>query len=128
MKEFALAVERKIGQRPPIVGAQDTVDKLIWDYMRVDPSLLGWPIVDISRRMLKGDKVVKSHPWRSRAKNGRFYMVNDSWWGRPWNKNFYLEAEAFPRGAKDDQVDTVSVGSHYLAYGFGTKKARSYQG
>lgn len=128
VQDFALAVEEKIGQRPPIVGAQDNVDKLILDFMRVNPALMNWPIVDISRRMLKGDKVVKSHPWRSRAQNGRFYVVDDGWWGKPWNRNFFLEVEGFPRAAKDDQIDAVSVGAHYLAYGFSTKKAKSYQG
>lgn len=128
VKQFALDSAERIGQKPPLVGAQDNIDKLIFDYLRGDPELLDWPIVSIERRMMKGDKVVKSHAWRSRALGGRFFMVSDSWWGRPWNKAFWLEAEQFPRGTHDDLIDMVSVGTHYLTGGFVQKQARSYSG
>lgn len=115
VKRFARQVEERLGERPTIVAAQDNIDTVALDDLRGDTELLSWPILNIARKMMKGDKVVKSEPWRSRAVNGRVYVVSDSWWGKPWNSTFFVEVEAFPRGAKDDQVDMVSAGYHFLA-------------
>lgn len=129
LKRFAQEVEKRIGTRPAVVAAQDNIDTVALDDMRADADWLNWPILNIARRMMKGDKVVKSEPWRSRAVNGRVYVVADKWWGKEWNTRFFVEVEAFPRGAKDDQVDMVSAATHYFGMGqLLQKPARSYPG
>lgn len=115
VKAFARDVQQRIDSRPPIVAAQDNIDTVALDDMRGDPGMMEWPIYNIRRRMHKGDKVVRSEPWRSRALNGRVYVVEDAWWGKPWNSAFFSEVEGFPRAAKDDQIDMVSVGYAFLA-------------
>lgn len=129
VKRFALQVARAIGQKPAIVAGQDNIDTIALDDLRGDPDLLGWPIVNIRRRLMPGDKVVRSEPWRSRALAGRVYLIDDAWWsGEPWNEAFLLEAEGFPRAAKDDQIDAISVGYHYFAVAGNRRQAKSYQG
>lgn len=128
VKQFALKVEKRLGMRPTIVAAQDNIDTIALDDMRGDPDLLLWTISNIHRRMMRGDKVVKSEAWRSRAVSGRAYIIDDGWWHRPWNEDFLLEVEGFPKAAHDDQVDMVSAGYHAFAVMRQKKEARSYQG
>lgn len=115
VKEFALQVEKRLEERPPIVAAQDNIDAIALDGLRGDPELLNWSISNIPRKEMPGDKVVKSAPWRDRAAGGRVYVVEEAWWGPRWNEAFFHEVEGFPRGAHDDQVDLMSCGMHRLS-------------
>lgn len=129
VKQFMGRVRDRLDAQPPLAAAQDNVDRIALQGLRTDPGLLTWPIEDVTRGMMKGDKVVKSHGWRSRATDGQFYVVRDSWWGTRWNDAFFSEVEGFPRAAHDDQIDMVSVGTHYLSGARRVmRQARSYQG
>lgn len=113
-RKFMLKVEQKLGIRVPFVAGQDNIDKVALNDLRVHPKLLLWAIENLGRDKLKGDKVVKSAGWRSRATNDMFYVVDDAWWGEKWNEAFFSEVEGFPRATHDDMVDMVSVGAAYL--------------
>lgn len=52
---------------------------------------------------LDTDKVARAQPWIARAAAGRVALVRGG-----WNAAFLEEAEAFPEGGHDDQVDAVS--------------------
>lgn len=56
-----------------------------------------------------GDKVTNAGPLSSRAEAGDVVLVRAA-----WNEPFILEAEAFPDGAHDDQVDSASKGYNWL--------------
>lgn len=59
-----------------------------------------------------GEKPVRARPWSSAAEAGNFKLVK----GR-WNDAFLDEAELFPVGAHDDQVDAVSGAVKVLSTG-----------
>ena len=50
-----------------------------------------------------GDKITRAQPVSSQAEAGNIYLVNGA-----WISTFLDEAEAFPNGAHDDQVDALS--------------------
>jgi predicted phage terminase large subunit-like protein len=52
------------------------------------------------------DKVTRAEPIAARAEQGAVRIV-----GGPWVTDFLDEAEDFPEGDHDDQVDAVSGGS-----------------
>jgi predicted phage terminase large subunit-like protein len=58
------------------------------------------------------DKVARAQPWIARAAAGRVALVRG-----PWVAAFLEEAEAFPAGGHDDQVDAVSGLVQLLATG-----------
>jgi len=128
VKRFAQHVQPKINKKPYIVAGQDNVDKIALNGLSGDPEMIGWPIKTISRRHMRGDKVIKSEPWRSRAHMGRVYLLHESWLGEQWHEEFFLECEGFPKAAHDDQVDMVSVATVYLGLGKTKRKATSKQG
>ena len=49
------------------------------------------------------DKLARAQPWIARAEQGKCALVRGS-----WVPDFLSEAEAFPEGGHDDQVDAVS--------------------
>lgn len=57
-----------------------------------------------------GSKEVRARPWMAAARLGLFDVVR-----APWNSAFFGEAEAFPDGPHDDQIDAVSRGHSMLA-------------
>lgn len=116
VKNFAIQVENRLMQKPAIVGAVDTIDKIALNAIQDDPQFLTWPVENVSRKQLKGDKVVKSHGWRSRVSSGKVYWLDDSWWGKNWSNLFFSQIEAFPIG-HDDYVDMMSVAVRYLELG-----------
>jgi predicted phage terminase large subunit-like protein len=50
-----------------------------------------------------GRKEVRAQPVRTAAQAGNFKLLEG-----PWNHDFLAEAEGFPNGAHDDQIDAVS--------------------
>lgn len=113
--DFAMRVRDAIGKRPTIVGAVDTIDKIAINSLSGYPELADWPIENIARKQLKGDKVNKSSAWRSRATLGRVYIVDEAWWGTSWQALFWVQIESFPTGTHDDYADTLSVGNRWLS-------------
>ncbi len=85
-----------------------------WIYMEQEPGASGKTLVDYyGRKVLQGytfypdkvtgDKSSRANPVSSQAEAGNVYIVKGAW------INDYLdEAESFPTGAHDDQVDAVS--------------------
>ena len=51
------------------------------------------------------DKEARAQLWATRIEDDRVFMVRG-----PWNEDFIAEAVAFPAGANDDMVDSVSGG------------------
>lgn len=154
---WAAACATLTGQRPPIIAAQATLDKILLDDLRGMDTLAQWSIRSLDDPYLKrrfgsfvGDKVSKFEPWRDRAIGERFYVMDEAWsrmalleafpdatrrrlfGDEPlaWHEKFFTEVEGFPDWNHDDMVDMVSVGYHVA--GMGTerqqRKARSYQG
>jgi predicted phage terminase large subunit-like protein len=72
--------------------------KVIDDYRR--RVLVGWPFGGVRST---GTKEVRANPVSSAAEAGNVLLVRG-----PWINAFLDEAEAFPGGAHDDQVDAVS--------------------
>jgi predicted phage terminase large subunit-like protein len=86
-----------------------------------EPGASGKSIVDHYRRRLldgyyvvgdvpSGNKVTRAQLIASRAEAGDLTLVTG-----PWNDAFLDEAEIFPDGAHDDQVDALSGAMAYLA-------------
>jgi predicted phage terminase large subunit-like protein len=69
-----------------------------------------------------GDKVERARPWQLRAKQGHVKLVRG-----PWNLDFIREATSFPKGRRDDDVDTVSGGVQMIAEDGGAGKTASSQ-
>jgi len=101
-------VENLIKQTAQLDGK--TVDV----YMEQEPGASGVIVIDhYAREVLKGysfrgykttgDKEVRANPVSSAAEAGNVKLVRGSWIGA-----FLDEAELFPLGAHDDQVDAVS--------------------
>lgn len=91
----------------PWVGAQDNIDRVVFNDLRADEDLVAYTVQTLPR--IPGDKLVKSAPWRNRVETGRVYVVNG-----PWNAAFFDEAEGFPKAGHDDIIDAGSVGVHAL--------------
>jgi predicted phage terminase large subunit-like protein len=66
-----------------------------------------------------GDKKSRAMAWQDRAEDGKVVLVQG-----PWINNFLIEVTAFPSGAHDDQVDTISGGIAMLSRSK-SKKMRS---
>jgi hypothetical protein len=138
---FMLAMERLTGQKPTLVGAQDTLDRVLLDELRGRQDLFGWRIRSLADASMKkevgsftGDKVARATPWMDRAEGGRFYVIDESWSKRAlerafpekrrpvifgneplaWQEKFFTEVEGFPDFTHDDMVDMVSVATHAL--------------
>lgn len=154
---FANACASLTGQRPPLIAAQATLDKILLDDLRGMPDMSQWSIRSLDDPYLKrqfgaftGDKVTKFEPWRDRAIGGRFYVMDEAWsrmalleafpdatrrrlfGDEPlaWHDKFFTELEGFPDWSHDDMVDMVSVGYHVAGLGVERerRKAQSYQG
>ncbi len=74
-----------------------------------DPRLANRTIVTIRP---EASKVVRAMPLQARASLGKVYLV-----AGPWVGDFIREASEFPKGAHDDQVDTVTGGMQMIAQG-----------
>lgn len=154
---FARVCSGLTGQKPPIIAAQATLDKILLDDLRGFDTLAQWSIRSLDDPYLKrrfgaftGDKVTKFEPWRDRAIGGRFYMMDEAWMRMAlmgafpeatrrrlfgdeplaWHEKFFTEVEGFPDWAHDDMVDMVSVGYHVAGLGHVQERAKatSYQG
>ena len=101
-------VERIIRQTAELDGKGVSI------FMEQEPGSSGVNTIDnYSRKVLNsfvfygnrvtGGKVERAMPVSSAAENGNVRIVRGAWIG-----NFLDEAEAFPSGAHDDQVDAVS--------------------
>jgi predicted phage terminase large subunit-like protein len=66
------------------------------------------------------DKPTRAGPVASQAEAGNLYMVRAQ-----WNSSFIDEAEGFPYGQHDDQIDAVSGGFAVLTQG-GEAQSRTY--
>ena len=51
----------------------------------------------------RGNKIVRAEPVAARAEAGDLHLV-----AAPWNNAFLDEAEIFPDGPHDDQIDALS--------------------
>lgn len=71
--------------------------------IRNEPQLAGYTILDIGRHT---DKVLLCSGWQPIAEQKRIVLVDD---GSGWIERFLTEAESFPLGKNDDQVDTVGI-------------------
>ena len=115
-KNVILSTALTDGRSVP-VGIEDTANgtALVQD-LRRDPRASGVRLTPIKP---VGDKVVRAGAWASLAQGGLFHLAAGG-----WNEAFLDEAQAFPYGAYDDQIDAVS-GAHgmlvqhlYLLSGF----------
>jgi predicted phage terminase large subunit-like protein len=57
-----------------------------------------------------GDKVTRAEPFAAQCEAGNVMIVRG-----PWNESFFDEAEMFPAGKHDDQVDSASGAFNKLA-------------
>ncbi|MGH2541784.1 MAG: phage terminase large subunit, partial [Ardenticatenaceae bacterium] len=96
-------------------------------YMEQEPGASGVTLIDhYTRRVLKGyafrgtrltgSKEVRAAPVSSAAEAGNVRLVSGAWIGR-----FLDEAESFPLGSHDDQVDAVCGAIATLARGIGLR-------
>lgn len=97
------------GKVHPLRAGQANFEKVVVGIMRRHEAFLNFSIKNLSRSVLGGDKVVQATPWLEMAQAGQVYVVQGG-----WNGAFFQEAENFPNGANDDQMDVVSVGAHSL--------------
>lgn len=107
-----------------VQGSPQDVEKLITQtaaldgptvkiYMEQEPGSSGVVVVEHYARALAGyafegirstgDKVVRADPLSSQAQVGNVKLVAGT-----WNEAWLIEAEGFPMGAHDDQVDSAS--------------------
>lgn len=86
-----------------------------------EPGSAGKSLVSVyQRRVLQGftvhgeratgDKVTNAGPLSSRSEDGEVVLVRGD-----WNEPFILEAEAFPTGEHDDQIDAACKGYNWIA-------------
>lgn len=59
-----------------------------------------------------GSKSVRAQPMAAAVTNGNLFLIDAA-----WNKNFIDEAEQFPNGTHDDQVDAASYAFNILSDG-----------
>jgi hypothetical protein len=94
-----------------IWGIEDNAfQSLVVKQFLKDPALAKISIMGITRSSSEGDKTQWAQPWRLRAKQKMVKLVRGV-----WTLSFVREATAFPGGANDDQVDTVSGGNQMIA-------------
>ena len=111
LKEFLPQVKTAMlsdGELNTEWGIEDVAfQKLVVQQFMKDRSL-----VQVRIRGVKplGDKVERARPWQLRAKQGHVKL-----WRGLWNLDFIREATSFPKGRKDDDVDTVSGGVQMIA-------------
>ena len=67
------------------------------------------------------DKVLRANPWISEAEAGNIKLVYG-----PWIEEFLREADAFPDGTHDDQIDAISLGYYMVTRSGVGRKARSH--
>jgi predicted phage terminase large subunit-like protein len=79
--------------------------------LRREPSLARITIRGIR---VERDKVTRAMPWAARAEAGKVALVRGN-----WIPAFLDEVVAFPEGAHDDMVDSVSGGVAMLGQGYG---------
>ncbi len=83
-------------------------------YMEQEPGASGKNLIDYYLRQVlagfafhgdkvTGDKITRADPVSSQAEAGNIYLVKGS-----WINDFFDEAEAFPNGSHDDQIDAIS--------------------
>lgn len=68
-----------------------------------------------------GDKVLRANPWISEAEAGNVKLVYG-----PWIEEFLREADAFPDGAHDDQIDAMSLAFYMVTRAGVGRKVRSH--
>lgn len=94
-----------------IWGIEDNAfQSLVVKQFLADPALARVAIIGITRTSGEGDKTQWAQSWRLRAKQKKVHLVKGA-----WNLTFKREATSFPKGANDDQVDTVSGGNQMIA-------------
>ena len=98
MVEVMLADPMEIVQGIEVAGQQDGY----YQEFRDDERLHERSIKPIQ---VRGDKEARAQLWATRIEDDRVFMVRG-----PWNDDFVAEAVAFPAGANDDMVDSVSGG------------------
>lgn len=67
---------------------------------------------NVRTKRVTGDKTTRAMPASAQAEAGNVKVVRG-----PWNEAFFAEAENFPGGAKDDQIDALSDGVDELIAG-----------
>jgi predicted phage terminase large subunit-like protein len=92
--------------------------------LKSDPKLLGRTIIPVLARRA-GNKEVRAQVWGSRIPDGLVYLLDDGTWDAT---AFLDECAAFPNGAHDDSVDTVSGGNFMLSNGAGMRAATCTEG
>jgi predicted phage terminase large subunit-like protein len=107
-------VERAIVNTATADGVRTQV--ALWE----DPGGAGKAMANHYTRVLMGyvvttkkaakDKVTYASPWAAQAQAGNIRLV-----AGPWVTQFLAEAEAFPEGRHDDQVDAVSLAFQIFA-------------
>jgi predicted phage terminase large subunit-like protein len=97
--------------------------RAVKSYMEQEPGASGKALVDFYQRKVvvgypfyadkvTGNKEIRSNPVSSAAEAGNVKLVSGA-----WNGDFLDEVEAFPLGAHDDQVDTLSGAFEKLTIG-----------
>jgi predicted phage terminase large subunit-like protein len=99
-EEDGKAVSVRMEQEPGSSGVS-----VIDHYARV--VLSGW---DFRGVKTTGPKEERARPLSAACENGYVYLVR-----APWNRHFLDEAESFPIGPHDDQVDAAAGGFNELA-------------
>lgn len=90
-------------------------------YLEQEPGSSGIALVDHYKRNILPEfsveevpvvkaKVIRAQPFLAAAEAGKVYLIAGA-----WNETFKREFDAFPGGAFDDQVDTVSAGYQKLS-------------
>jgi len=72
--------------------------------------LVGYPVYADKKSGAKDAKPARAAPVSSAAEAGNVFVV-----AAAWNRTFFEEAELFPGGDHDDQVDAVSGAVHVLS-------------
>lgn len=114
-KQMVSETVRGVSQPRPVFAGQDNIDKIAFQDMRRDATLLAYRFKILDRKRMPGDKVTRAKTWlEDRLHARQVYVVQGA-----WNEAFFNEVEQFPHGAYDDQVDAVSVAVHALGLGEG---------
>jgi predicted phage terminase large subunit-like protein len=104
-KRVILTTAATDGRNTPI-GIEETANGLaLLPDLRRDPAAAGYSITAIK---VRGDKVARAGPWASLAMGGVFHLMAGG-----WCEAFMDEAQAFPFGHYEDQIDAVS-GAHEM--------------